>query len=334
MSVPIVLPIAALSAFVITALWLRLARQRHWLDHPNFRSSHQIPTPKSGGIGFVLGFVVCLLLLLFRDDVSVPAALSFTGGLLLAILGFADDMKSLGIRTRLAVQFAAVLSLLPLLQKLPPLFFGPAFAVESWPLLIVLFIALLWLINLYNFMDGIDALAATEAIFFCLALAVFAGIKGEGTLVTLVLCLAAAVSGFLYFNLPTASVFMGDLGSNFLGFTLGVCGLWAVQVGAVNYWVIVLLLGTFIADSTTTLLGRLLGGAVWYHAHRSHGYQKAALLLKSHGKVVVVNAAINVLWLAPMAMLVQRMPAWGAPLALAGLLPVVAVVLFLRNLRD
>jgi Fuc2NAc and GlcNAc transferase len=326
--------IAAATSFAVTALWLWLARRKQWLDHPNFRSSHQIPTPKSGGIGFVLGFFACVAFLFSTGELRQTDMLLFSGGLLLAVLGLLDDMKGLGIRSRLAVQVLAVISLLPFLQELPPLSFGPGFTIGGWWVVALIGLTLVWLVNLYNFMDGIDALAATQAIFFCLAVAVFAGIKGEGTLVLLLLCLAAAVSGFLYFNLPVARVFMGDLGSNFLGFTLGLLGLWAVKVGALDYWALLILLGTFVVDSTTTLLGRWVSGAVWYHPHRTHGYQNAALLLKSHSKVVVINLVINLLWLTPLAILVQRMPEWGVLLALAGLLPLAGVVMYLRKDKE
>lgn len=326
------LSVAALS-FVFTAAWLQLANRKHWLDHPNFRSSHQKPTPNSGGIGFVLVFLGCVGLLFMSGDLTLFNALSFGGGLLLAVLGFLDDVKGLGIRSRLAVQVFAVCTLIPFLLELPPLILTADLMLTGWPLVLLLGLALVWLINLYNFMDGIDALAATQAIFFCLSVAWFAGIKGEATLVILLLSLAAAITGFLYFNLPVARLFMGDLGSNFLGFVLGVLGLWAVKADALSYWAVVLLLGTFVADSTTTLLARWLSGAVWYHAHRTHGYQKAAILFGGHGKVIVVNIAINLVWLAPLAILVQRMPQWGPLLALAGLLPLAGTTLLLRKDR-
>src|SRR5688500_7118365 len=129
---PLLFPGIAAVSFVITALWLSLARRRQWLDHPNFRSSHEIPTPKSGGIGFVLGFVCSVAWLFFLGELAASTASLFAGGLMLALLGLVDDMKGLGIRSRLAIQILAVLTLLPFLQSLPPVLTGFGLSIEGW----------------------------------------------------------------------------------------------------------------------------------------------------------------------------------------------------------
>jgi Fuc2NAc and GlcNAc transferase len=170
-------------------------------------------------------------------------------------------------------------------------------------------------------MDGIDGLAAVEAIYFCLALALFTASGNAGSVPMLSLGLAFGVCGFLYFNLPPAKLFMGDLGSNYLGYTLGALGGIAIQSGNVNVWTILVLLSVFIVDTGATLAGRIRAGLVWYHAHRSHAYQQAALRLRSHGRVVLAIGVINVCWLLPLAWLTTVFESWGVLITFVAWLP-------------
>lgn len=309
------------TAFLATGLWLSLAQRRNWFDHPNHRSSHVIPTPKSGGAGFVLAFTVFALSLYAGQVLTFNQMLLASSALLLAVTGFLDDLRPLGIATRIGMQIVSSALALYLLGYIPPLVFpwGP---IESyWVTAFMLVAGMVWLINLYNFMDGIDGLAATEAIFFCLALALLCRTANLPMAAMLSLGLAVAVSGFLYFNLPPAKLFMGDLGSNYLGYLLAIIGGIAMQSGSVNVWTLLVLLGVFIVDATVTLVGRMRGGYVWYHAHRTHAYQQAAVRWQSHGKVVVAVALVNVLWLLPLAWLTTEYERWGLLLMLVAWLP-------------
>lgn len=309
------------TAFLATGLWLSLAQRRNWFDHPNHRSSHVIPTPKSGGAGFALAFTVFALSLYAGQVLTLDQMLMACSGLPLAITGFLDDLKPLSIATRIGMQIVSSALALYLLGYIPPLLFpwGP---LESyWVTAFMLVAGMVWLINLYNFMDGIDGLAAAEAIFFCLALAFLCRTANLPMAAMLSLGLAVAVSGFLYFNLPPAKLFMGDLGSNYLGYLLAVLGGIAMQTGSVNVWTLLILLGVFIVDATATLVERMRGGHVWYHAHRSHAYQQAALRWNSHGRVVVAIALINVLWLLPLAWLTTEYERWGMLLMFVAWLP-------------
>jgi Fuc2NAc and GlcNAc transferase len=309
------------TALLATGLWLSLAQRRNWLDHPNLRSSHVIPTPKSGGAGFVLAFTVFALSLYAGQVLTIHQLLLASSALLLAITGFLDDLRPLSIAVRISMQIISSTLALYLLGGIPPLMFPWGPLTPEWLLAIMLVAGMVWLINLYNFMDGIDGLAAMEAIFFCLALALLCRTANLPMAAMLSLGLAVAVSGFMYFNLPPAKLFMGDLGSNYLGFMLAILGGVAVQSGSVNIWTLLVLLGAFIVDATATLVGRMRSGQVWYHAHRSHAYQQAALRWNSHGKVVVVIALINVLWLLPMAWLTTVYESWGVLLLFVAWLP-------------
>jgi Fuc2NAc and GlcNAc transferase len=306
MSLILELVIVFVLAFALTALWLALALRRQWFDHPNFRSAHAIPVPKSGGIGFTVAFSLYTFRLWVGDILDTSQFLAINVALVLAVTGMLDDFRNLSIRVRLAVQLLAVLLVVVLLHPHPELVlpwgsFNPGLV--TVPLLVL---ALVWLVNLYNFMDGIDALAASECIFITLALAWFGGKSGAIPLFVTALGLAVAVCGFLYFNLPGARLFMGDLGSNYLGLVLGVLSLVALEAEVVNIWTILVLFSIFLLDSTTTLTGRMWAGHVWYHGHNSHAYQQAAAALSSHGRVVMGVAAINLLWVLPAAWMTLR----------------------------
>lgn len=314
------------ASFTVTALWLVLALRRLWFDHPNFRSAHSFPVPKSGGVGFVAVFAVYVLWSWHWGFVSTSILLALSPSLALAITGLFDDFRDLSIRLRLCVQFIAVLVSVLVLDIEPVLVF-PGFSIDTGLMAIpLLVVSMVWLVNLYNFMDGIDAMAAMECIFISLALAWFSSRAMAEPVFMLSLVLVAGVTGFLYFNLPGARLFMGDLGSNFLGFVLGILSLLALQAGAVNVWTIMVLFSIFLLDSTTTLTGRIRAGLVWYHGHNSHVYQRAAVAHSSHGKVVAGVTLINVFWILPAAILTVQYPEAGvlvlaiawAPLLLLG----------------
>jgi Fuc2NAc and GlcNAc transferase len=330
MLIAIIILTVFMASVSVTFAWRWFARRQAWLDMPNLRSSHAIPTPRGGGVGFVVAVAGFLVWLVINHMLTSELVYAFGGAFIVAMIGLIDDRKSLGIRLRLFLQVLAVSCLWPLLQKLPPLVFYGEVAVQGTLLSLLLSIAVLWLINLFNFMDGIDSLAATQAIFCLLAISLLAG--GLMTILSLVpLAVAAAVAGFLLFNLPQASLFMGDVGSYFLGYVLAILGLFLVQQEALSYWAFVILLASFGADSSTTLLGRLREGAVWYHPHRSHAYQALARRWASHGKVVLLNAGINGLWLLPLAGLAMYFPSLGLMFALIAWVPLVILVMKVRS---
>src|SRR5690606_17291136 len=169
---------------------------------------------------------------------------------------------------------------------------------------------LVWLLNLYNFMDGIDGIASVEAICVALGGALVyllsvsaSGVAASGGWLPPVL-LAAAVAGFLVWNFPPARIFMGDAGSGFIGIVLGVLSIQAAAMQPALLWCWLILLGVFVVDATQTLLRRLLRGEKVYEAHRSHAYQFAARACGRHLPVTLAVLALNVLWLLPVAVLV------------------------------
>nr|WP_321268689.1 glycosyltransferase family 4 protein [Alcaligenes faecalis] len=255
-------------------------------------------------MAFVTAFLLLSLLSVALLPVDTNVATAFIGaGLLTALVGFLDDHGHIPARWRLVAHFSAAAWTLYWLGGPPPIsLFGFDLAV-SWPLSIVLALFLVWLLNLYNFMDGIDGLASAQAICVCIGGAMLYFVHGLPDVMFYPLLLACSTAGFLVWNFPPARIFMGDAGSGFLGITLGGFIIKAAWIDDQLFWSWLILSGVFILDATWTLIRRLLRKEKVYEAHRSHAYQYASRKLGSHRTVTLAVIAINVLWLYPMAYL-------------------------------
>lgn len=287
---------------VLTWLLRRYALARSIIDIPNARSSHTIPTPRGGGVAIVLSFLLALPALAVDGLLAWPIMWAMLGaGAGIAVLGFLDDHGHIAARWRLLGHFAASVWALYWLGGLPAItLFG--FRLDlAWLGNILAVLYLVWMLNLYNFMDGIDGIASVEAICACLGACLLYWLGGFESLIVAPLLLAMAVAGFLYWNFPPARIFMGDAGSGFLGIILGLLSLQAAWISPELLWVWLILLGAFIVDATVTLIRRLLRGDKVYEAHRSHAYQFASRHYGRHLPVTLAVAAINLLWLLPLA---------------------------------
>jgi len=189
---------------------------------------------------------------------------------------------------------------------------------------------LVWMLNLYNFMDGIDGLASAEAICVCMGSCLVYGLTGHIELMWVAFILSAAVGGFLCWNFPPARIFMGDAGSGFLGLVLGVMRLAANWIAAELLWSWLILLGVFVVDATWTLIRRMLNGDKVYEAHRSHAYQYASRHYGSHKKVVVAVVCINILWLLPVAIAVGKGSIPGVLGTVIAYLPLILIAYVFR----
>ncbi|MDH1010520.1 glycosyltransferase family 4 protein [Pseudomonas nicosulfuronedens] len=324
--VPMLLAVAVFS-WLLTGWVRRYALARSIMDIPNARSSHRIPTPRGGGVAIVLGFLGCLPLAGALGAVDGNSLLALLpAGALVAVIGFLDDHRHIPARWRLLGHFVAALWLLAWLGGAPALAmpWGTLDLGLAGDLLAVVF--LVWLLNLYNFMDGIDGIAGLEAISVCLGGALCGWFVGEWQLVWLPLILGMAAAGFLVWNFPPARIFMGDAGSGFLGLILGGLALQAGTVSAPLIWSWLILLGVFVVDATFTLIHRLMRGERVYEAHRSHAYQRASRRYGSHLRVSLAVAAINVLWLMPLALLVALGHVSGLLALIVAYAPIVLVV--------
>ncbi|UTW07497.1 MraY family glycosyltransferase [Pseudomonas benzenivorans] len=302
------LPAVAGVSLVMTGALRRYALARSLMDIPNARSSHSVPTPRGGGVAIVLAFLAALPVIAWADLLpwAVMWAL-FGAGAGVAVIGFLDDHGHIPARWRLLGHFAGAIWALFWLGGLPPLnLFGMSLDL-GWLGHGLAAVYLVWLLNLYNFMDGIDGIASVEAICVCLGGALLFGVLGfsssvQPTAWVMPMLLAAAVAGFLFWNFPPARIFMGDAGSGFLGITLGILSLQAAWVAPQLLWSWLILLGVFIVDATFTLLRRLLRGDRVYEAHRSHAYQYASRRLGRHLPVTLIVGGINLFWLLPIAL--------------------------------
>jgi len=312
---------------VVTGLMRDFARRQSLLAIPNERSSHASVTPSGGGVGIVVGSLVALLSLpIFGAAETSVALVTAVGGAAIAVAGFLDDKSELPAYMRLGVQFVASLAFLVTAE--PTLTF-PAFGsdvalVMPWPWSVLFVFALIWGINLYNFMDGIDGLAGTQALTVALGAAIILLIAGDARYLFAFGSVAAASLGFLLWNWPPAKIFMGDIASGFLGFLFGALVV-LTQDSVLNIWVWLILLGVFIIDATVTLLRRLARGDNVFAAHRCHAYQRAARLFKSHRSVTLVVGAVNLFWLLPLAAFTAANPSWGAAVTVIAWLPIVGV---------
>lgn len=305
MTVWLLLLVMFLASAVLTFFLRRYALARSLLDIPNERSSHSVPTPRGGGVAIVASFLCMLPVMDWLGLVSSQMACGLLGGgLLVAMLGFADDHGHIAARWRLVGHFAAAGWALFWIGGLAPvsILSAPVDLGVAGTLLAMLY--LVWMLNLYNFMDGIDGLASAEAICACLGSCLVYGVTGHVDLIWVPLALSAAVGGFLCWNMPPARIFMGDAGSGFLGLILAAISLHAAWASTDLLWCWIILLGVFVVDATWTLLRRLLNGDKVYEAHRSHAYQYASRRYGSHKPVLLAVIGINLFWLLPWAVAV------------------------------
>jgi Fuc2NAc and GlcNAc transferase len=296
----------AFLSLLLTAVLRRYALARNLMDHPNARSSHQLPTPRGGGVAIVLSFLPGLPLLVWagampwRDGVGLLGA-----GVLVALIGFVDDHGHIAARWRLLAHFVAASWALVWMGGLPPLMVFGVVVDAGWLGQVLATLYLVWLLNLYNFMDGIDGLAGVQAIAACAGAALLCLLEATTVAAwSAPMLLLAAVSGFLCWNFPTARIFMGDAGSGFLGLMLGVLSIQAAWINPAFFWAWLILLGVFVVDATLTLLRRIARRQKLYEAHCSHAYQYAARKYGAHRPVTLAVGAINLIWLLPLALLV------------------------------
>lgn len=321
---------------VLTAAVRWSALRVGYLDIPTARSLHHAPTPKSGGIAFASSFLLLTFLLYCMNWLPYQQFLAlFFGGLIIAVIGFWDDHKNLSARRRIVFHFICAIWAITWVGPLTSLSFG-AYTLTSIGLLVILtLLGLVWLLNLYNFMDGNDGLATSEGIFVALVAAILFYLHGSTALAILSLSLASALAGFLLWNWAPAKIFMGDTGSCFLGYTFGVLMIISAAQGAIEPWTWLILLGVFITDTTVTLFRRMRRGYRFYQAHCNHAYHHAARRLGSHKKLTYRVITINLVWLLPLSLLSDYWPDRGFYITLIAYIPLFVLAFYYRaGLQD
>ena len=311
-------------SFALTWCLYRYALAKNIMDHPNHRSSHHVPTPRGGGVAFIIAFLIAIPWVGYLGFVVWPVGVALIGaGLFVAALGFFDDHQHIPAYVRIVGHLGASMFAVYYLGGMPSMSFLGWIVPAGFVLNSLAVIYLVWLLNLYNFMDGIDGIACVEALSVCFGGVFLYWLNGDYAMVGLPLALAAAVTGFFWWNFPPARIFMGDAGSGFLGLVLGILSIQAAGLKPQFFWGWLILLGVFIVDATVTLLRRLFQGLKIYEAHHDHAYQHAARRADSHFWVGFSVLMINIFWLLPMAILVGRLSVSGSTGLIIAYLPLI-----------
>ncbi|MCK5877716.1 MAG: glycosyltransferase family 4 protein [Candidatus Marithrix sp.] len=253
------------------------------LDKPNERSLHNKPTPVTGGVAILLACAITLFLadLLYF---SIQNYLwLFISCLLIAIISFIDDCRQIFIPYRLLIHCIAAILLLWNYD------FGILFGTEisEYLQIVISFLFIVWMINLYNFMDGMDGFAGGMTVFGFGTFAILGGLAEQQSFMWVNLIIISSVSGFLLFNFPPAKIFMGDVGASSLGFLAAAFSLWGHHENIFSLWIALLIFSPFIVDATVTLFKRLLIGEKIWLPHKSHYYQRLVQLGWGHKYTVL-----------------------------------------------
>ena len=257
----------------------------------NERSSHTTPTPHGGGIALSVTWFIGLGYLYFMGQIETNLFFALLIGAIISIVSFFDDIYELSPKIRLFAQSIVALGGLYFLGEFETFTFG-IFDIQN-PIFtnIFAFFMIIWFINLYNFLDGINGYAGSEAIF--LALAGFILFSGNHFLV-----LAVAVLGFLYWNWNKAKIFMGDVGSTLLGYNIAIFTIYYANEQASNFWIWIILFAIYWFDATLTLIRRKLNKEKLSQAHKKHAYQRLTQAGWSHYKVTNYSIGLNLLLFA------------------------------------
>lgn len=318
-------------AFVMTYFMRHYALNKNIIDKPNERSSHSVPTPRGGGVAVVCSYLLALAVLIYSQQLTVHIGLTLmAASFVIALLGFLDDHGHINSMLRLAVHFLVAIGVVISLGG-----FAEVTAFNGLQLgfiaNIIAVLFLVWLLNLYNFMDGINGIASVEVITTTVSLAILYTVLNTSLNSDLLWLLAACVFGFLLWNFPKAKIFMGDACSGFLGLTLGILALIALKENLALFCAWIICLGVFVVDATYTLIKRVLNGYKMYDAHRSHSYQILSRQWGSHTPVTLAVAVVNLLWLFPIAYITATQ-FWAYPemAVLIAYLPLILLALKLK----
>ncbi len=287
-----------------TGQWLK---QKGLIDFPEDRRLHRIETPRGGGVLMALAMLIGLVWIAIISSVSQPLIVVMVIIGLVTALGWLEDLKPRSIVLRLIAQFA-IASLVIVLM-------GPLESIHLWrsqmlnlPVFFVAtaLIGLVWVMNLHNFMDGSDGMAASQGLFCGLAYATLFALNSEPFGLALALLLSGSCLGFLFWNWPPARLFMGDSGSLLIGVVVGLLAYHGLQTQSASLTMCLIISSVFVVDTTATLVSRVVSGQRWYNAHATHAFQQLVAGGLSHGQVLVVYWALNLGVVAPALFVAMR----------------------------
>ena len=305
-------------------LYRKIAIRLNILAHPNFRTLHKQPIPRGGGIIFSSIFVVGVFVLWYINLLSkeLLLILGFGGGVA-TLFGFIDDLYNIRATRKLLIQIFLSIWVLYCLEHGSLLNIFGLSGMITIPLF-MLFIV--WMINAYNFMDGIDGMAASGALYITGTLTFIMLItNGSLDLAILFILLMASLGAFMLFNWPPASIFMGDSGSIFLGYIFCSFILITLIRNEISVWTWLVIFGYFFSDTTVTQIARVILVKKYYKAHRSHAYQNLARIMSSHLKVTGGVTVYHIIWLLPLSLWTVLQPDMEIVAAFFAIIPGFAV---------
>lgn len=282
--------ILIISAFLITLLLTYIVKEiairKSILDIPNERSSHILPTPRGGGIALAITWFIAISFLFIYGRLDAILFYSLLCGLPIAITGVIDDIFTISPKMRLFIQVLSAIIAICLLGGLKFIDTGFGLIQAKLLLSICAVIGLIWFTNLFNFLDGIDGYISSEVILIGIAIFIFYKLESP-------LILAIVTLGFLVWNWQPAKIFMGDVGSTLLGFSIGIFSIYYQNVGTISIIIWIMLTSLFWFDATITLFRRWRNKEVLSKAHKKHAYQRIVQYGFSHQKTVIYSIIIN-----------------------------------------
>jgi len=278
-----------ISSFFLTYFIRNYYIKNAILEEVNERSSHTIPTPHGGGIAIAITWFAGLIYLNFTNQIDPHLFYSLMFGIGISVLSFIDDMVDLSAKNRMFFHFGFAILGLWLLGGLSLIDFG-LFSIsnEYWLSSIIAVVAIVYFINVSNFMDGLNGYLSSEILFLCIAGFMFFGDS-------LFIVFAVSILGFLYWNFGNnASIFMGDVGSTLLGYNIAIFTIYYANIDSNNLWIWIILFGLFWFDSILTIFRRKLNGEDISKAHKKHAYQRLHQSGWSHLQVSLFGMGINI----------------------------------------
>lgn len=267
-----------------------------------------MPTPRGGGLAIFASFLLCMVILSVLELVSVRLLFALCGGgSVIALVGLWDDRKNVDAKVRLLIQLVLSVIVVFTAGKMPDLFASENGYWLYIPFLVFFVLFFVWNINLYNFMDGINGIASVQSASVFLSGSLLMYILGMDLgIVVSSAVIGLSSLGFIFWNFPFAKIFMGDVGSGFLGYLISAFSFYSGIENPVSFWCWLVMSGAFTVDATITLIRRVLRGEKAFVAHRLHAYQYASRKFNSHTLVTLSVLFINLFWLLPVALFVAN----------------------------
>ena len=293
--------VTAILSYISCKAAIEVTKRAGMIAQPGNRQSHQIATPTGGGLGLMFSIVLMSVILHFLQPLPDFWWFKMLPGILvLALIGWRDDRNPVSSLLRLVIQFLVSFWLLG--------FDFFQYSVLDTVLFAAALLALMWAMNIYNFMDGSNGMASFQGVFSGLVMSTLFYAGDQSAMAILSLIIAAACGGFLPLNFPHARVFMGDVASVPLGFIFASLAVYGLYQGVFSWPVAILIMSVFIVDATLTLLKRAFLREQWYTAHAQHIYQRLITHGWPHSRVLMVYQSINIVLVTPAIALAEIYP--------------------------